>query len=80
MSEETKTPAAQDVMEVKETKEAKEKSFLDEALETVEKVPGIIGEYAGKAASLLRNPLTQIHKHTTAPFIEEFKKAFNNGK
>ena len=45
-----------------------------------EKVPGVIGEYAGKVASLLLKPLRQIHKHTTEPFIDEFKKAFNNGK
>jgi hypothetical protein len=74
MREETKTQEAQ------VTKEAQEKSFYDEALETVEKVLGVTGEYAGKVASLLRKPLNQIHKHTTEPFIEEFKKAFNDGK
>ncbi len=82
MSAETQTQETQvtQVTKIQVTKEAQEKSFYDDALETAEKVPGVIGEFAGKVASLLRKPLNQIHEHTTKPFIEEFKKAFNNGK
>lgn len=83
MSEETKTQATQEtktqeIQEVPETEKAQEQSFYDQALETVEKVPGVMGEYLGKAALLLLKPLNQIHKHTTEPFIEKFKKAFND--
>ena len=80
MSEETKSQETQEIQKAQETKEAPKKSFYDDALETAEKVPGVMGEYVGKFASLLRKPLNQIHKHTTEPFIDKFKKAFNDGK
>ena len=71
------TPAVQ---ESQESQAAQGKSFYNEVLETAEKVPGVTGEYAGKIARLLFNPLYHIHKHSTAPFIEQFKKAFNEDK
>ncbi len=80
-TQETQAPQeTQAAQATQETQAAQGKSFYDEILDTVEKVPGVIGEYAGKGARLLFTPLDYIHKHSTAPFIEQFKKAFNDDK
>ena len=79
---ETETPHKEENMSEKAQTAGNgdEKGFVDEAIDFVENIPSNIGEYAGKVAWWLIKPLYNVHKHTTEPYIDEFMKAFKDGK